>query len=174
MNPQNKKVLPLLLALLWSPGLALALNSDRTQPIEIESDRAEIDEGKNTATYTGNVVVVQGSLRIQSDRLVVHGLRTADRIVAKGKPARFRQTPDGGKADVLGDALTLEYELGKDHIKLTEQANLTQRGNTFSGHIIDYDLNKDQVRAQSDQNRSQRVRVTMQPRQAEGSNDTRP
>ena len=45
--------------LLLVPTLALALESDKDQPIQIEADSVDIDEGKNTSTYKGNVELTQ-------------------------------------------------------------------------------------------------------------------
>ncbi len=51
-----------------APGLKLAGD----QPIQIESDRLEVDEVKATATFTGNVNVIQGETQLKADRMVVY------------------------------------------------------------------------------------------------------
>ena len=53
------------------PGLGKALESDQDQPITIESDQAELDQIAEVGTYTGNVVVSQGSFRLNADSMVV-------------------------------------------------------------------------------------------------------
>src|SRR5210317_1913464 len=85
------------------PGSVSALSTDRDQPINLEADEAELDQTEGVSTYVGNVVVTQGSMKVESDRMVVH-LEDGeiDRIEATGAPARFRQRPDGKDADVLG------------------------------------------------------------------------
>ena len=42
----------------------VALSTDYDQPIEIESDFAELDDVEGTTVYIGNVIVVQGSIRM--------------------------------------------------------------------------------------------------------------
>ena len=64
----NKTLFTLLLLL---SANSLALESDKTQPITIQADFAELNESIGTAIYQGNVQLSQGSLLIHSDRIVV-------------------------------------------------------------------------------------------------------
>ncbi len=41
-------------------------------PVDIEADILEIDENKNTAVFSGNVIAKQGDLRLNSTELVVY------------------------------------------------------------------------------------------------------
>lgn len=50
---------------------ALALTGDTDQPIHIESDQQSLDMQGNVATFTGNVIVTQGSIKINADKVVV-------------------------------------------------------------------------------------------------------
>ncbi|MFC2307407.1 MAG: LptA/OstA family protein, partial [Neisseria elongata] len=43
---------------------AHALESDRKQPIEIEADQGELDQKNQSTTFSGNVVIKQGTLNI--------------------------------------------------------------------------------------------------------------
>ena len=82
-----------LCALVVAP--AFALSSDREQPIEVTADRFNGDEVKQTAVYSGNVVVSQGSMHLQGAnlelRLTPKGYRQA---TITGGPAKFRQQRD--------------------------------------------------------------------------------
>lgn len=68
MNIQ-KFLLAALTAALAAP--VLALSTDRDQAIEVHADRFDGDEVKQTAVYTGNVIVDQGSMQITGARLEV-------------------------------------------------------------------------------------------------------
>ena len=68
MNIQ-KFFLAALTAALAAP--VLALSTDRDQAIEVHADRFDGDEVKQTAVYTGNVIVDQGSMQITGARLEV-------------------------------------------------------------------------------------------------------
>lgn len=160
--------LELFLALaLLLPTPAAALESDRYQPIHVQADRLELDNRLGISTYRGNVVLEQGSLRLEADVLVVHRKGDAlDRLEAEGRPVRFRQLPDGSTEMIEGEARRLEYRAAQDQLLLQGTASVRQAGNLFSGERIEYDIVKSRVRAsgQTDDGDG-RVRAIIQPRQ---------
>ena len=84
MNIQ-KFFLAALTAALAAP--VFALSTDRDQAIEVHADRFDGDEVKQTAVYTGNVIVDQGSMQITGARLEV-------RITPKGyRQATVTESP---------------------------------------------------------------------------------
>lgn len=90
----------------YCTGLS-ALESDADQPITIDSNTATYDDATSTSIYTGNVISIQGSIKVNSDKLVVYFLDgEADKLVFTGNKAKFRQTPSVGADDVTGEALT--------------------------------------------------------------------
>jgi lipopolysaccharide export system protein LptA len=143
-----------LLALVLLLGLAAeparALSTDSQQPIEIEADFAELDEEEGTTVYIGNVVVIQGSIRMTGDRLRVNFTEEKDLKDAylEGRPATFKQTPDNAE-DVEGEALLIEYHALESLIKLIDKARVTQGGRLFEGHRINYDTLKSVITARS-------------------------
>lgn len=50
---------------------AVALKSDSQQPIQIDSVKQSLDLEKNITTFTGNVVIKQGSIDVRADKVVV-------------------------------------------------------------------------------------------------------
>ena len=61
----------LICAILFAPkGMALATDSE--QPIEIQADFAELDDQEGKTIYVGNVVVIQGSIKMTGDKLKVN------------------------------------------------------------------------------------------------------
>lgn len=140
----------LLPLLLWS-DTGLALSTDFEQPIEIEADFAELDDEEGTTIYIGNVVVVQGSIRMTGDRLRVNFTPARDLKDAYlyGRPATFKQTPDGAEEDVEGEALTIEYHALENMIYLIEKAEVTQGERLTQGHRINYDTARSIVTVRS-------------------------
>ena len=67
----------------------MKLSNDK--PIQIESDKLEVHDNDNTAVFTGNVNVVQGTTLMKAGRMVVHYIKGA-----KG-------SGDGGNADSAGE-----------------------------------------------------------------------
>lgn len=156
---------PILLALLCPPIANIqAMPEDRDQPIKITADSAERSEQVEETRYTGNVVLTQGSLRIEADSLVVHN-NDADLIVATGAPATLKQTPEPGKADINASAVRIEYDRPRDQITLKETAKIEQDGAVVMGAIINYQVLEQRVIAVGDPSSQakQRVEVIIPP-----------
>ena len=142
---QNKTLAAALgVLLLAASGPLSALSTDRDQPVEIQADFAEMDDEAGTTTYIGNVVVVQGSIRMTGDRVVAQfdETRTLKDVFVKGRPAYFKQTPDGGKEDIEGQALEVEYHATKNQLVLIKEARLNQGARSFEGFRINYDTKR--------------------------------
>ena len=133
-------VLSLALASAAFPAGAGALSNDREQPVRIDADRAQMDDRRRVATYEGNVVLVQGSLRITGDTLVMQFDESYDlaTLVAEGKPAHFRQELDTGAVQ-QGWADRIEYRGGGGAMVFAGNARITQGEIEMAAHRIDYD-----------------------------------
>ena len=118
---------------------AHALESDRKQPIEIEADQGELDQKNQSTTFSGNVVIKQGTLNIRAASVNV--VRSADgqqTMKASGSPVRFGQTLDGGKGTVNGEASQVEYSSASNVVKLSGNAKVTRGGDKAEGAVITY------------------------------------
>lgn len=159
----------LLLVALYSAS-AYALESDANQPIIIDSNAATYDDLKGVSIYTGNVISVQGSIRVQSDKLVVYFIEgEVDKLVFTGKPAKFKQTPNEGAQDITGEALTGEYYPKKNLLVLIDKATVWRETGAYSSDMIVYDLKTSLVKAGEKESTSKRVRVVLQPKGKEES-----
>lgn len=129
-----------------------ALSTDKDQDIEIESDTAYLDDTKNISVYTGNVVVVQGSMRITGDKMTIYYTETndLDRIIVEGKPATFRQLPDNSTVHDEAEATVMEYYEQRNLIVLIEKARVKQGDRRLIADHVEYDTRLSQVRANSD------------------------
>ena len=123
---------------------SFALSTDSQQPIEIEADFAELDDQEGRTIYVGNVIVTQGSIKMTGDKLKVlfNEDRDLEHVHMEGRPAYFKQTPDGGKEDVEGEGLIIEYHAKKSLLHLIQKAKLTQGNRLFTGDRINYDSAK--------------------------------
>ena len=130
--------LRLLLLLIWIPASVWALDTDREQPIQITADIAIRDEVAGETRYEGNVVLIQGSLKITADTLsVLHESSDADRIIAIGKPARLIQQPAPEQTPVDASALRIDT-FDQRSGPASDDARIAQNGSTLSGDQIDY------------------------------------
>lgn len=147
---------------------ALALESDRKQPIEITADQAELDEAKGEAHYIGNVLLTQGSLIIRADNLTIKAddKNQIQRVTAKGKPAEFNQTPEEGKPPVVAKAKLIDYYVADEKLLLQQEAIVIQNDSTFQGSQIQYDIRNHRMQATSNGTKtgnSERVKMILPP-----------
>ncbi|MFI4981544.1 MAG: LptA/OstA family protein, partial [Nevskiales bacterium] len=62
----------LILACLFTVSLpALAEKADRDKPVNLEADRITVDDAKKVQVFEGNVQLIQGTLIIRCDKLIV-------------------------------------------------------------------------------------------------------
>ncbi|HEC14076.1 MAG TPA: lipopolysaccharide transport periplasmic protein LptA [Acidiferrobacteraceae bacterium] len=133
------------LMLLATPPTS-ALKSDKDQAAIVDADNIEMDFNTGDRIYTGNVSVRQGSMLLRSDKLVVKFKDDAlQNAVAYGKPARFRQRPDGKGEDVRGKALRIVFDEINNKIHLYNKAEVTQGQNTIKSKEIHYDMTTSKV-----------------------------
>ena len=154
--------------LLGTTHWAMALKSDSEQPVYIDSNTASYDDQKSVSIYTGNVVTIQGSLHINSDKLVVH-LKNGEieKLVFTGKPAKFRQLPGEGKEEIHGEGLTGEYYPNQNKLKLIEEAVVTQGNNSSSSRLIIYDSKNSVIKAGEKSSDRKRVRTVFKSKSKE-------
>lgn len=146
----------LVLAFTMHPGAAIALSTDKDQPIEVEADSAELDDIKNVSVYRGNVIVDQGSIHMTGEIMTVYHTDEdeLDHIILEGNPATYRQLPDDSQVHDEAEALRMEYHELKNLVILINKAVVTQDRLRFSGDRIEYDTELSQVRAWSTPGRS--------------------
>ncbi|MDM8559536.1 lipopolysaccharide transport periplasmic protein LptA [Candidatus Parabeggiatoa sp. HSG14] len=146
-----------------------ALTTDREQPIQIEADTATIDNVKGIAIYEGSVIVTQGSIRINASRVTINYNEKQDieKVIAKGKPARFKQRLDRGE-DIKAKASLMEYNAIKSILTLKKKAELRKEKGGEDTYIssaphITYDTQDGIIRADQGNNKRGRVIMTLIP-----------
>jgi lipopolysaccharide export system protein LptA len=140
----------LLILLLLSTAIS-ALPEDREQPIHLEADRAQLDQKTGVSVYQGNVVISQGSMRLNADTATFYvNNGRFERLEATGKPVKLRYQPASNKPEIQGVSQQVEYNALKARVIMTSKAKITQGQDTFAGDRIEYDLDKDLVKAGGD------------------------
>lgn len=155
-----------LLALVFFSTLVYALPSDKDEPIHLSADKALYSESRGITRYEGNVIIKQGTLKIQADSLTVNlsNGRSIDVALATGSPARFEQVVSAEKGLAKGQANKIEYNAVTGIVTLTGNAKLTQNGASFSGNAIRYSLKAGDVEATAGGGR--RVELILPPNTA--------
>ena len=77
----------------------MKLSNDK--PIQIESDKLEVHDKDNTAIFTGNVNVVQGTTLMKAGRMVVYYIKGANGTTEGGKTeSAVGSTIGGGSSNI--------------------------------------------------------------------------
>jgi len=146
-------------ALVAAAGSTLAAPDDRDQPVEITADRAELDRDGGVASYYGDAVLQQGSLRVTGARIVV---RTRDgrlhEAKAQGQPATIRQREADGR-HVRGRANRIRYDAAKPLVTLTGGAELLRGGDRLDAARIEYWPDSGRVEARGSDSGQVRIRL---------------
>lgn len=128
---------------------AFALDSDKDQPVSINADNVDYNFATGARTYEGNVVLIQGSLKVESNKLVAtFDGDKFDKAVATGtadKRARFQQRPEGKDDDVVGIGDTLIYNESEQKMEIIDNAELMQANQKATGRKIVYDITKEKM-----------------------------
>ncbi len=158
-----KKIL--LLSLSLAPfSTVYGVTNDAQQPINIESKTQNFDMKKNTIIFDGDVVITQGSIKINADKVIILRQKGKKEIInAYGKPMKFHQLLENDKP-IDGQANQAHYDLGTEFLTLTGNAELKQRDSFVKANKITYDVKKQQLKA-AKQNSSSRVKTVLIPTQ---------
>lgn len=154
-----KKILILALLLINNTSYA---EEDFNQQITVDADRQQVNLKENRVTFFDNVVLTQGSMKLNADSLSVFSgdVKGKEIMVATGKPAKFSQKMKDGKI-VHGEAIEVRYELEKRVLTLTGNAKLQQNSNIITGKTISYNIKSKEMNAVGD--KSKRVKTIFLP-----------
>ncbi|CRM53391.1 organic solvent tolerance protein OstA [Pseudomonas sp. 2822-15] len=174
------KTLPILLGLGAALGSvsAWALPNDSQQPIRIQADDAQLDDKQGVATYSGGVVIIQGSMKITGNTVTLTRTPAGDIdvVTSVGNLAYFEQMQSvTDKKPMQGYGKTIQYHAQQNRIVLIDQARVVSTdGNTTEGEKITYDTVK-QIATAGRANGSKvtqprpRIDMVIQPKQKDAA-----
>ncbi len=136
-----KKLIILLIGLCTSLQ-AFAEAADRDKPIELEADSLSVNDAKKTSTYTGNVILTQGTLIIRAAKLIVREDKEGfQHSTSTGNPTTFKQKREGKNEYMEGSAQRIEYDGRMDKVQLYSKAWVKRGEDIVHGDYISYDAN---------------------------------
>jgi lipopolysaccharide export system protein LptA len=160
-----------LLGMLLLPATALAESADRSKPIELEADTVTVNDAKSTSTYSGNVVLKQGTLEIHADKLVVReDAEGFQHSTSTGNPTTFKQKLEGRDEYMSGSAQRIEYDGRMDKVQLYTRAWVKRGEDIVHGDFISYDANAEYAeviggpKSNVEGGSSGRVKAVIQPK----------
>ncbi len=183
-HPFPRLALVAALGLLLPAGAALAQTAalpgqDSSEPIEIIADKLVVQQDQQIATFTGNVVAVQGDMTLKSDLLRVFYEQQEGQQA--GQPGDAPATADDtsirrieaeGNVNISNPKDTAKgdhgvYDLPAQKMTLTGNVVLTSGDNVVKGSSLDMDLATNISTVYSDSasadRREQRVRALFIP-----------
>jgi len=168
---QIRSLLLIAAAVIAPASGVLAFDAQSDTPIEVEADNARLDDRAGTATYTGNVVIIQGETRLKADEIVLQRRDgELDTITATGQPAHYEQPARADEPPLQAEAERIIFARQENTLTFERNALIEQEGDTFRGDVIRYDTVERVVTAsggEADETRDGRVRMVIQPRRAE-------
>lgn len=112
------------------------LNQDTSQPVQVTADQLAVNNADGTAVFSGNVVVVQGEMKLAAAEVKVNyasDQKTIQTLVASG----------GVTVTNLGDAAEAQeaiYTIDSGVIVLSGEVLLTQGGSAMAGQKLTINL----------------------------------
>ncbi len=153
--------------------------ANRDAPIQIDADGLEVNDAKQQAVFTGNVVAVQDTFRLSTPRLEVKYRGDAAGAATGGgaqngggadsQISRIRATGgvvvrNGTNANAVSQWADFDVQAGV--ITLGDDVTLTQEGNVLKGERLMIDLNSGTSRFQT----SKRIRAIFKRNDTKKSN----
>lgn len=112
------------------------LSHDAGAPVEVSADELSVNQADGTATFSGNVVVGQGEMRLSAALVRVEYAANGDGIA--------RLHAEGGVTLVSGseaaEASSAVYDIEAGQVVMSGDVILTDRGNALSGDRLVIDL----------------------------------
>ncbi|MGP1716956.1 MAG: lipopolysaccharide transport periplasmic protein LptA [Methylophilus sp.] len=157
----------------WT-GAVRAEESDREQPIELEADTVSVNDAKKISTYTGNVILNQGTLQIKADKMIVRedqdGFQHSTCIGSPSTPTTFKQKRTGKNEWMQGSGQRIEYNGRMDKVQLYTNAWVKRGEDIVTGDYISYDANAEYAeviggtKANPNGTANSRVKAIIQPK----------
>ena len=127
--------LALLPVVAWAQAGQVAFGktqADRNLPVEVTSDNLSVNQADNTATFTGNVVIGQGEMRLAAPRVLVVYL--PDRTGIESLEATGGVTLVSGED--AAEAERADYNISTGMIELRGNVLLVQGTNAITGETV--------------------------------------
>ena len=113
-----------------------SMQQDTSAPVEVTADQLSVSQSDGTATYSGDVVIVQGEMRLAAPQVVVVYSEQAGQI--------DRLEATGGVTLVSGEeaaeAERADYDIEGGTVTLTGDVLLTQGENALTAETMVVDL----------------------------------
>ncbi|MBT4567219.1 MAG: lipopolysaccharide transport periplasmic protein LptA [Marinovum sp.] len=118
-----------------TPGFG-SISQDSKEPIEITANQLEFNDESGIATFEGDVLIIQGDLRLTAEFIEV--VYSDDRSKIDSMIANTNVRLTSGPDKAVSDAA--DYDLARGSIILTGNVSILQEGNTLVAERAEFDL----------------------------------
>lgn len=147
-----------------------AEKGDQDKPLDIQAEHCDFNQKTMVSTCRGHVVVTQGTMTIQSQKLVVSQDQKGNYFAqGAGRPVKFKQRMDNGIDWLEAQSYRFDYDGEKRRLQLLEQAWVRQGDNQVKGEKITYNLDKEEYEAIGKP--GERVSITLIPKDKTGKSN---
>jgi lipopolysaccharide export system protein LptA len=139
------------------PKGGTAFEFNKKEPIYITADWMEVDQNKNTITYKGRVVTIQGEMTVRSETLTADynpDMKQIKQIVAEGKV-------NATQGDRVATGEKVVFDEQTKTVTLTGNPIMRQGNSQISGSKVIYFVENDRAVVEGDG--KVRVRATIFP-----------
>ncbi|MCU9848167.1 lipopolysaccharide transport periplasmic protein LptA [Defluviimonas sp. WL0024] len=130
------------------------IKADPELPVEVTSERLAVNQNDGTALFTGDVVVIQGEMRLTAPKVLVEyatgDQRRIERMHATGGVTLVSATEAAESDEAV-------YTVDTGEVVMTGSVLLTQAGSTIAGKVLTVDLTTGTGQMEG------RVRTILQP-----------
>lgn len=151
-----------LLAALAVAAGADAKTSDRQLPMDMSADAGDAvltDDGEST--ISGNVLITQGTLRLEADKAVITRSKgVTSKVTLVGNPVRMQQMNDQNEL-MKASARQIVYLISAEQLSLTGGVAVDQPRGSMRGETIRYDLATGRMTAGGD---GTRIQMRLEPK----------
>jgi lipopolysaccharide export system protein LptA len=146
------------------PNGGTAFEFNKKEPIYITADWMEVDQNKNTITYKGRVVTIQGDMTVRSETLTADynpDMKQIKQIVAEGKV-------NATQGDRVATGEKVVFDDQTKTVTLTGNPIMRQGNSQISGSKVIYFVENDRAVVEGDG--KVRVRATIFPEDLQKQN----
>jgi lipopolysaccharide export system protein LptA len=167
-----------LLTLLGVATTIHAEKADRQKLVDVIGAKLTLDQKDNTSVMEGDVVLTQGTLRIEAARMRIKkdadDNAFAEIFSAAGKQITFREKREGFNDFIEGVADRAEFDQRANTVKFFNNARVKSGGDILTGDYMVYNTLTERFEAAGNapnaakpatSGEGSRVRLTFQPRQ---------
>ncbi len=141
---------------------AFARSTDRDQELKVNAGGLDGPISQSGDTLLTDVVITQGSLRIEAGRATVsRNDGEVTKVVLQGEPASLQQENDDGVL-MKARAHRIDYDTGTETVVLTGSVRIDQGRDVFRGERVRYDTRNGRITGDGGQ--GGRIELTIQPK----------